>query len=268
MRQPVSEPKTTLSSGNPSFFFQWRAEQKKLRRRYIWLVPLSFLSFEILWALWQLTTSDSDELLHGYTMLLYNLPMIHVILLPVMIAVLASRLCDMEIKGDTLKLLYTMQKRTSLYDCKYLTGLKYILLFVLGHTVTIVLLGRMFHFGDTLPLSELLASTSVVFAVSAALLCIQQMLSLGSNNQILPLVVGLAGSFLGLFSMFFPPAAARFVLWGYYAAFPTAGMDWNPATRYVQYYRVPFPLPSFLLFIVFWIVLAFICRTVITRKEV
>lgn len=250
-----------------TFLLQWHAEQKKSRRRRIWLVPLAFLGFQAVWMLWQLNTSAADDLQTGYTMVLYNLPMINAIILPIMVAVIASRLCDMEIKGDTLKLLYTMQKRTVFYDCKYLSGLKYILLFALGQAAMIVSYGRLFHFGEPLVPSELLAAGSVVFAVSAALLCIQQALSLFSDNQILPLVVGLAGSFLGLFSMFFPPSVSRFVLWGYYAAFPTAGMNWDAATRYTEYYKMVFPLSKFMAFILFWFALYFVCRTIITNKE-
>lgn len=246
----------------------WRAEQKKARRRRIWLVPCGFLAFQILWMLWQLNTAGADELQTGYSMLLYNLPMINTILLPIMVAVIASRLCDMEIKGDTLKLLYTMQKRTCFYDCKYIMGLKYILLFSAGQTAALLVCGQMFPFGEALSPARLLACAAVVFVVSAALLDIQQTLSLLSDNQILPLVVGLAGSFLGLFSMFFPPSAARLVLWGYYAAFPTAGMNWDQATRYAEYYETAFPQKAFVVFILFSFALYFVCRAIVTKKEV
>ncbi len=42
-----------------------------------------------------------DELANGYSALLYSLPVIEAILMPVMMAVLASRLWDIEIKGNT-----------------------------------------------------------------------------------------------------------------------------------------------------------------------
>ncbi len=50
------------------------------------------------------------------------LPVIEAILMPVMMAVLASRLWDMEIKGNTTKLLYTLQSRRSLFAGKAVFG--------------------------------------------------------------------------------------------------------------------------------------------------
>lgn len=250
------------------FLRQWKAERQKAHRRHIWIVPLGFLAFQLLWAFWQLQTASADDLSTGYLMLFYNFPMINAIILPVMIAVIASRLCDMEIKGDTLKLLYTLQKRTHFFDCKYLAGLRYLLLFVLGQGLLIVLSGVCFHFGERLKPAMLLSYLAVTFSVSAVLLGIQELLSLCSDNQIMPLVVGIAGSFLGLFSMFFPASVARLVLWGYYAAFPSVGMNWDQETRFTEYFEVPFPLSSFLLFLLAGVVICLICRTIITKKEV
>lgn len=253
---------------HPHFLQQWKAEQQKARRRKIWIVPLGFLAFQILWSVWQLNSSSTDDLKTGYLMLFHNLPMLNAILLPIMAAVIASRLCDMEIKGDTLKLLYTVQQRTGFFDCKYLAGLKYLLLFTLGQGLLILTLGQFYHFGEPLKPFMLLSCLAVVFCVSAVLLCIQQVLSLFSDNQIMPLVVGLAGSFLGLFSMFFPAPVARLILWGYYAAFPTTGMSWDRQTRITEYYEVPFPLTSFLLFLLAGTIICLISRAIITKKEV
>lgn len=261
-------PESTAKYSATGLLQQWKAEQQKARRRKIWIVPLSFLAFQILWTIWQLNTASPDDLETGYLMLFHNFPMINTILLPIMVAVIASRLCDMEIKGDTLKLLYTMQRRTGFFDCKYLAGLKYMLLFTLGQGALILVSGKLYHFGEPLKPPMLLACMAVIFCVSAVLLSIQQMLSLFSNNQILPLVVGLAGSFLGLFSMFFPAPVARLVLWGYYAGFPVTGMNWDSQTRITEYYEVPFPLSSFLLFLLAGIAIFWICRTIIIKKEV
>ena len=97
---------------------------------------------------------------------------------------------------------------------------------------------------------------------------IKRFLSLMSANQIIPLLVGLMGSFLGLFSMYFPPAAARLVLWGYFGAFLPFGMDWDKDTRILSFYRVPFPTTIFILFVVFGILLYLFCRAVFLKKEV
>ena len=106
---------------------------------------------------------------------------------------------------------------------------------------------------------------AVTLCTSLVLLALQQMMSLISNSQIMPLTVGLAGSFLGLFSLFFPAPLARLVIWGY---FPCVKMDWDRATRITEFYEVPFPLVGFLIFAVFGILLFIICRIIVTRKEI
>lgn len=244
------------------------SEQKKARHKKIWMVPLGFFLFEMLWMLWQLSKASSNELANGYFMLFYQLPIMNTILLPLMIAVIASRLCDMEIKGDTLKLLYTMQKSSRFFDCKFLCGLKYLFFFTLGHGIMILLCARMFHFEAPLEISMFVAYLAVIFCVSAVLFSIQQMLSLISNSQIMPLVVGLVGSFLGLFSLFFPTAVARLVIWGYFAAFPCVQMNWERATRIIEYDKVSFPLSEFLIFLVVGVFIYILCRTIVIRKEV
>ena len=253
---------------NPSLLRQLQAEYQKGRRRHLLLLPLGFLSFQILWAAWQLQNAAESELRTGSLLLFHHLPMMNAILLPMMSAVIASRLCDMEIKGDTLKLLYTMQRQGRFYDCKYLTGLQYMAAFTLGQGALILLAGKLWHFTEPLRGIMLLEYLAVTFSVSAALLAIQQMLSLFSSNQILPLTAGLIGCFLGLFSMFFPKPIARLFLWGYYAAFPVVSMDWERSTRIVSYYEVPFPWTGFLVFLAAVVLIYLLCRTITIRKEV
>ena len=110
---------------------QLRAERQKIRHTKALLVPLGFLGFEILWTMWQLSSMKPSEFSQGYLMLFYNLPVMNTLLMPLMISVIASRVCDMEVKGDTLKILYTMQKQESFFDFKYLNCLRYITVFVL-----------------------------------------------------------------------------------------------------------------------------------------
>ena len=69
-----------------------------------------------------------EKLANGYSALLYSLPIIEAILMPVLMAVLASRLWDMEIKGNTAKLLYTLQSRRSLFAGKAVFGVLEVLL--------------------------------------------------------------------------------------------------------------------------------------------
>lgn len=252
----------------PMIFRELIAEQKKTRHRHIWLVPSCFFLFECVWMIWQLNNAGTDELVTGYLMLFHHMPVVNTILLPIMIAVIASRLCDMEVKGDTLKLLYTLQNRARFFDCKYLNGIKYLFFFTSGQGALFLFLGRQFHFGNPLKPVMLLCYLAVTFSTGIILLVIQQTLSLISNSQIMPLVVGLAGSFLGLFSLFFPRPVARLVLWGYFAAFPCVEMDWNRDERIIRYYEIPFSIYGFLAFLAAGVCIYIICKILVTKKEV
>lgn len=251
-----------------TIFHELYAEQKKTRHRYIWLVPLCFFLFESIWIIWQLSNSRPEEFITGYLMLFYNMPVMNTVLLPLMVAIIASRLCDMEIKGDTLKLLYTLQNRSRFFDCKFLGGAKYFLFFTFSHGILFLLLGRIYHFKNPLKPYMLLFYLALTFSVCMILLAIQQTLSLMSNSQIMPLAAGLAGSFLGLFSLFFPEPVARLVIWGYFAAFPCVRMDWSPSDRISRFYEIPVSVSGFLIFLAIGICIYIICRILFTKKEV
>ena len=85
----------------------FRAELQKAHRRHDLALCLFIPGIVVLWV-GGLAPADPEELANGYSALLYSLPVIEAILMPVMMAVLASRLWDMEIKGNTAKLLYTL----------------------------------------------------------------------------------------------------------------------------------------------------------------
>lgn len=246
---------------------QIRAEHKKLRHTKAFLVPLGFLIFETLWTMWQINSAKSSDISQGYLMMFYNLPIINTILMPLMISVIASRVCDMEVKGDTLKILYTMQKQGSFFDFKYLSCLRYITFFIIGQGIMILFLGTVEHLG-AFSLSRFFIYLITVFAVSAVVLSIQQTLSLVSHSQLLPLGIGIVGSFLGLFSLFFQKPVAYLVLWGYYANFSMIGMNWDPDTRIIDYYVISFPLSRFLIFLAAGVLIYMICRMIVVKKEV
>ena len=99
----------------------FRAELQKAHRRHDLALCLLIPGIVVLWV-GGLAPADPEELANGYSALLYSLPVIEAILMPVMMAVLASRLWDMEIKGNTAKLLYTLQSRRSLFAGKAVWG--------------------------------------------------------------------------------------------------------------------------------------------------
>lgn len=245
-----------------------KAEAMKEKGKRNSLVPLSFLVLVFFWTLFLLKGIKPEELPFGYSSLLYQYPVMNAILIPLMVSVTASRICDMEVKGDTMKILFTLEKRGHFFDCKFLMGMKYLFIFFIGQTALIPVFGKLFGFTQKLPLKQLPLFFISSLSVGTALLLLQEILSLFSHNQILPLIVGLAGSFLGLFSLFFPENIMRLVLWGYFAVFSTTGMNWDKTTRISTYYEIPFPVFTFFLFLIFCAAAFLLCRTLIQKKEV
>lgn len=224
---------------------EWKTEWIKVRYRKIGLMILAFLGLIVLWITWILSRSHAEQLEDGYQMLFMNLPMIDTILMPAMIAMLGSRLCDAEVKGDTLKLLCTMEKKGRLFDMKFLTGALYLAVFVFAQAVQIFLTGRLYGFRGTANPVWYVYFVLQVYTVSALILLLQVVLSFFFENQILPLAAGLFGSFVGLFSWFFPnghPLKFLF-LWAYYSELCFVGQNWDEATRISTFYDMPFPFP-------------------------
>ena len=80
---------------------------------------------------------------------LYYTPLLNAILIPTAIAVLASRIIDMEHKGNMWKQLETMQSRRALFLAKTLYGFCAVLLFSLAEVFGFLVLGTLFGFAGT-----------------------------------------------------------------------------------------------------------------------
>ena len=79
---------------------------------------------------------------------------------------------------------------------------------------------------------------------------------------------GIFGSFIGIMSMLFPPSLVRCVPWGFYGLMALARMEWDPDTRFTQFFW-QWPQPLDLVLLALWAVLFFIVgRTLFVRKEV
>lgn len=244
-------------------------ELKKIRRRHIGLLYLALLALILTWMSWCLKDMDDVILSQGYYLMLLNLPLMNAILLPTVLAAVCSRICDVEIKGNTLKLLCTLESRQNIYHIKLLINAIYLLLFSLAEAGIILLLGKIFSIQQALPLPQLGTFILSTFFVSLVLILLQQPLSLLFENQLFPLFLGVGGSFLGLFSWFFPELPLRYLVpWGYYYVSATVTLYYEKTTREVTYYPIAFPIFYFGLFLIFGVIVYFIGKTRFMKKEV
>ncbi|NCB37071.1 MAG: ABC transporter permease, partial [Clostridia bacterium] len=102
-------------------------EFEKIRHRKVWLIVSAMLLVQTLWSLWSVGRMDATELAQGWMFFLYQFPLLNAIMMPVLAAVVASRLCDIEHKGHMLKLLHTVMPAGRLFNAKFLCGALYML---------------------------------------------------------------------------------------------------------------------------------------------
>lgn len=244
-------------------------ELKKIRRRHIGLIYFALLILLSAWMVWCLRDMDEVVLSQGYYLMLLNLPLMNAILLPTVLAAACSRICDIEIKGNTFKLLCTVESRQSIYHIKLLINAIYLLLFSLAEAGIILLLGKIFSIQQALPLPLLGTFIFSTFFVSLILILLQQPLSLLFENQLFPLFFGVGGSFLGLFSWFFSKLPLRYIIpWGYYCVGANVTLYYEKTTREVTYSPAAFPYFYFGLFLLFGILVYFIGKARFMKKEV
>ena len=226
----------------------------KCRRRHIVLVCAAVLGVELFWFGAFLTRQDAEDLAWGWMLLLYNLALIDAIILPLSVAVLASRSCELEHKGGTWKLLA--------WGALVLAAL------LVVRTGIFAAMGMALHFPGTVPWVRFGVFTLISWAVSMMVYALQQGLSLYYANQAVALLCGVAGSFLGILSMLFPPALVRFVPWGYYGLMALVRMDWNEATRVTRFFW-KWPAPADLILLCVWAAAFLLAgRALFVKKEV
>lgn len=226
---------------------EWKTEWMKVRRRKIGLLVGAFVVLIFAWITWAIGDSSEEQIYDGWRVCFLQFALINTILLPTMIAMLASRLCDAEVKGNTLKLLCTMEKKGRLFDLKLLTGAVYLLLFIIAEYAMMFFLSAALGFGRPAETRHLVYFFLENYTSSILLLLLQQVLSFFYENQIIPLAAGLFGSFAGLFSWFLPGAPAWYLIpWGYYSELAYISYTWDEATRITTYYNAPFNFPGLL----------------------
>ncbi len=216
-----------------------RTEFMKLRRRHLWLLFAADLGITFLWILYTLQDLDLSRLTGVTGMLGSNLLLINTILTPLLMAVAASRMCDMEQAGNTYSWIFTMQTPETFWNSKLAAGGIYLLFLDLLQTLFYAAVNQSFEPGWQIHYLEFFIT---VFLVHLFLFQLQLLLSLHFENQLLPLFVSIGGTFAGLFSWFLNQIPLRYLLpWGYFAALCSIQMNYDQATRFSRYYYLSYP---------------------------
>ena len=243
------------------------AELKKARRRHNLFVAVSISLFVLLWAT-QTGGTGEGRLEQGYWGLFYAVLVMNTVVMPLGTAVLASRLWDLESKGNSCRMLLTLQSRKALFLGKTVVALLQILLIGIIEGAGIPALGKHFGFTELLDWGQFWWLAISTFAVNTMLFFLWLFLSIRFDNQVPTLAAGMVGSLSGLFAAFMPSLVGYFLPWGYYIPLSTIRMDWNRETRIVRYYSTPYPTWLLILTAAFGALFAALAWETLKRKEV
>lgn len=246
--------------------FLYKIEKRKLRYRKNALLILTMLILELIW-IW-FCFDDAIERWTGmeYYAMIYMIPQMVVIFFPLTLAILASRLCDIEHRGNNFKLLCTMEEKKQIYEIKVLEGIKYILLLTASQTIFIFVMSKILGYVQTIPWDNIFFFTLEIFVISISVFLLQLIASLFIENQLIPLVIGLIGSFSGLFTMYVP-MLRPFTIWGYYVLLSPVGFWWDEETRDYGVYDVPCQWVKLIIFVIIAIILYVIGKIIFEKKE-
>lgn len=245
-----------------------KLEFYKIKRRKVWLTMFTLLSVQLLWGLWAFRNPKDWELESGWLSLLYFLSLLDGIMVPTMMSVLASRLADIEHKGNTYKQLETLRSAGSLYHAKAVCGCIIIaVIFAVQFTFFIALGYHLGYAGDP-DVKYYLLSYILKLASNISLFLLQLALSMLFANQMIPLVAGLGGSMAALLLMYV--TTYSLLPWGGNLSAALVMSNWDETTRIsTYYYRAFSPAEIAAVIAIFiWIIVFYIGgRIIFTHRE-
>lgn len=197
----------------------------KIRRKKIRIMLLLFLAAEMIWASVSIGISISRSAANAsWEALVFTFASMNGLFLPILSAIVVSRICDMEHKGSTWKMLMTTPiGRRQVYAAKYACANALILYGILAQTLFIVVFGLLKPMTAPLPPALIAQFAIGTLLATFAVTALQQWLSLAVRNQAFALCLGMVGGFVGTTSGLFPSAVRHLLIWSYY-------LDLSPAS--------------------------------------
>lgn len=244
-----------------------KIEFYKLRHRKMGLMLIGMGIFQLLFMIWMTKGMDAHELEQGWESCLYSLSQLDCMIMPLFIAMIASRLSDIEHKGNTFKCLKTIVPSSKLFNIKVLYGSIYLLALAILQIIILLLISSVRGFNESMPVGYLIYYSLSSLLIGETLFILQLSLSLLMPNQMIAFMVAIAGTFLGLYSMFFSEKVARWILWGYYALLAPIRMNWDSVTRIVDFYWITLPVGSVMMICGILVVLYIVGIRLFIRRE-
>ncbi len=209
-----------------------RLELYKLKHRGVFLTFLLILGVELLFVFSNYGNNKnflsmvSDPTAPAWEDLIIGPAAINGLFFPILAAVIASRICDMEHKGNTWKLLEcNNQNRKSIWFCKFTIVATLMMLAILIQAITIVAYGTFVGIVQPLPFKTLFGFVLGTAMITFVVVTIQVFFSLVCTNQLVPMSIGMVGALIGFISTLLPPGIRNILIWGNYAELMVLGQD-------------------------------------------
>ena len=244
-----------------------KMEFYKLRHKKMGMMVILMGLFQYMYLTWAMGRMESNESGQEWMNCLYLVFQINIILMPLFIATIASRLSDMEHKGNMFKCLKVLVSSHRLFNTKILCGLSYLMGIVGLQVIAMILVSKQQSFIQVMPIKYLGYYIGVVLLIDVTLFLLQLNLSLLFTNQMIAFVIAIVGTFLGLYSMFFSEKVAGWIVWGYYALLAPVRMNWDPDTRIIDYYWTNISIERILILVGLFMGLYIVGERLFMRKE-
>ncbi len=209
-----------------------RLELYKLKHRGVFLTFLLILGVELLFVFSNYGNNKnflsmvSDPTAPAWEDLIIGPAAINGLFFPILAAVIASRICDMEHKGNTWKLLEcNNQNRKSIWFCKFTIVATLMMLAILIQAITIVAYGTFVGIVQPLHFKTLFGFVLGTAMITFVVVTIQVFFSLVCTNQLVPMSIGMVGALIGFISTLLPPGIRNILIWGNYAELMVLGQD-------------------------------------------
>ena len=192
------------------------SELKKYRHRFLFSTLILGVAIQLLWVAWAMNNflfDHSPKLFFG--VFEYNIATLNSLILPVLFAVLAGRITDLESKENTYRLLLIRIEPKVLYRLKTCTMLIFSTLVALLQILFISIYEKVMNNSILYPHWEIWHFLNV-FLVTSALALFNLFFCMKFENHLLALIVGLFFGFIGFLSTLFPPIVSRLFLFTYY----------------------------------------------------
>lgn len=190
----------------------------KMRHKHLSIMVTLIIIVEIAWGCMSVSMSISrNPGIVGWKDIIMTISSMNGLFLPIICAVVVSRICDMEHKGNTWKLLISTSVKCSyIYAAKYTCACFLLFYASVLQVFAIVGFGIINTFEQTIPIFLLLKFLGGTMLTNLVVISLQQWVSLAIKNQAFALCMGMIGGFIGMIADLFPAVVRRIFIWSYY----------------------------------------------------